>query len=292
MKSSIVGLLYLAAMPALLSAADLTESEAVDLIEDVCKVYKEKGTVVIVTQGDSTSIKDEHLRAMRAFKSLRKLTISDYRRNITDAGARELGKITSLKELYLGSPELTDATFVDFKELTNLTLLRLSTESITDRGLASLKDMKELASLEIVVSRITDAGIKELVSLPKLKSLALFAPKSVNGTGFRGLKVTSLSLNRVTLSDEGLKEIGALTELEALDLTDAGVKNDDLRNLGKLEQLKTLTLSANAITDDGLKNLIPLKKLTNLTVPTAISDAAIKDIRAAMPALTTVRKNR
>ncbi|MFM8272360.1 MAG: restriction endonuclease subunit S [Gemmata sp.] len=76
--------------------------------------------------------------------------------------------------------------------------------------------------------------------------------------------LTSLELTGNRVTDAGLKELAALTNLTYLDLRNTPVTDAGLEELAPLEHLAQLDLTDTPVTDAGLKRLVRLQNLTGL----------------------------
>jgi hypothetical protein len=86
-----------------------------------------------------------------------------------------------------------------------------------------------------------------------------------------------LSVRQMT--DEGLKELVSLKQMQALDLSSAEVTDAGLKELAGLKQLQALNLSWTQVTDLGLKELAAQKQLQSLSlIGTQITDAGLKEL--------------
>lgn len=88
---------------------------------------------------------------------------------------RQLGRITSLKSLFLLDTGFEEEGLVYLSNFPNLENLDLKGSKITDQGLSQLPPLKQLCFLGLSGSQVTDAGIMKLteLSLPKLRFLQL-----------------------------------------------------------------------------------------------------------------------
>src|SRR5690606_12711259 len=76
-----------------------------------------------------------------------------------------------------------------------------------------------------------------------------------------------LILSRTSVDDEGLKIVGGLTRLRALDLRDASdVTDAGVSHLQQLCQLEYLTLTTSALTDRAVEIVSDLPKLKVLSL--------------------------
>ena len=81
------------------------------------------------------------------------------------------------------------------------------------------------------------------------------------------------------LTDEGLKEVAKLQQLEALGLAWTPITDAGLKEVAKLRKLTELALHSNNITDAGLKELAKMKQLESLGLDfTKITDAGLKEV--------------
>lgn len=82
------------------------------------------------------------------------------------------------------------------------------------------------------------------------------------------------------LTDEGLKEVAKLQQLEALGLAWTPITDAGLKEVAKLRKLTELALHSNNITDAGLKELSKMKQLKSLYLTDCkqITDAGLKEL--------------
>ena len=95
-------------------------------------------------------------------------------------GDEELTEADFEKVTYLGLDgciQITDAGFKDVAKLSNLTLFSLKATKITDACIKDLAKLQNLASLYLTNTKITDAGLKDLAKLKKLTFLGLSKTK-------------------------------------------------------------------------------------------------------------------
>jgi hypothetical protein len=78
---------------------------------------------------------------------------------------------------------------------------------------------------------------------------------------------TPIYIDSTRVTDRGLANLAALVELEQLGLRNlAGVTDDGLRQIGALKNLKVLLLGGTAVSDAGLDRLDGLTKLQIIDV--------------------------
>jgi hypothetical protein len=184
---------------------------------------------------------------------------------------------------------VTDADLVHLEELPDLRELHLEMTRVTNAGLAHLDKLSKLQTLELVGRRqeLTTKGLVHLKHLKDLRSLTL--TYLINDGGLAYLKnfpqLRSLSLAYMDVSDEDLRHVSGLSELETLSLyADSRVTDAGMRYLGGLRHLRVCVLGCspghrNQITDAGLSYLAGLRKLETLSVSqTLITDAGLTQL--------------
>ena len=137
---------------------------------------------------------------------------------------------------------------------------------------------------------LTDVGVKALSNLRGLTSLSLYGQKITLGKDTNFGQMTGLKTLSVygAVGDEGLAEIGKLTELTTLTLSLFGTPSfTGTADLSKLKKLTYVTVSG-AITDDGLKSIATLPAVQTLYLNSlTVSNDGLKVI-PKMKTLTTL----
>jgi internalin A len=101
-----------------------------------------------------------------------------------------------------------------------------------------------------------------------------------------GKPVTIVNLAGVkTLTDDDLKVIVAgFPQVKDLTVAESMVTDDGLKELKALSKLESLSLTRTKITDAGLKNLKDMKGLKMLhVIDTKVTEAGVKDLKKALP---------
>jgi mono/diheme cytochrome c family protein len=98
--------------------------------------------------------------------------------NTSDFGDGQISLLTPLSEqivwLKLGGTKVTDAAAKEIGKLKNLNKLHLEYTAVTDAGLTPLKDLQYLEYINLVGTKITDAGLKSLASSKSLKNIYIW----------------------------------------------------------------------------------------------------------------------
>jgi hypothetical protein len=140
---------------------------------------------------------------------------------------------------------------------------------LSDPGFAAIKDaLARLTKLELVRIPITDAALANLSGAAQLNDLKL-AHTNIHGSGFQslsGLPIKRLSLVSRHVTQEGMRQIGAMKELEELELDcqDLSLKVIDLG--GNLKKLRALDASRMPVGPGGIESLRGLDRLEKLVL--------------------------
>lgn len=185
--------------------------------------------------------------------------------------------------------EITQVTEVEFKDqylrrCVATVLKKSATDIITDKdmealeslevmGITSLEGLQNAVNLKSLVidEQMSDIDYEILAELPNLTDLYInyYEDSSVTANNLfnvlpklTGLK--KLALCEVGFNNEQLSKLGALTELEELDLYYNFMEN--ISNFPNLPNLRVLDLGANRLTDNQLTYLYKLKSLEELNL--------------------------
>jgi hypothetical protein len=98
-------------------------------------------------------------------------------------------------------------------------------------------------------------------------------------------RILSVNIRHLQVRDWGAEIVANLTEVQILDLTDAGVTDAGLKHLVRLGRLKELILHDNkGISDASLDSLSELKELRELDLyGTSISGAGVRRLQKTLP---------
>ncbi len=229
-------------------------------------------------------ITDEGMRFVAALPALERLSLEDTA--VTDAGLKEIGKLSGLIDLKLAG-SFTDTGLKELSGLTKLTRLDVTGCKITGEGLAPLQATK-LKTLVLPESARTNAGLKNYVRLvdyrmrepdkygPYPNHLYMsFANWNVTDealSAFAGCaKLTALDLSNTKITGEGLSALGGCSKLELLDLSNTKITGPGLNGLKDLPNLFKLIIDNCPIKNDGFKDL---------TGFTHLSDFYLKGVKA------------
>ena len=102
---------------------------------------------------------------------------------LSNAGAKEIGKLDKLTALALGCTELSDAGAKEIGKLDKLTALDLGWTELSDAGAKEIGKLDKLTALDLGCTKLSDAGAKEIGKLDKLTAIALGCTKLSNSRG-------------------------------------------------------------------------------------------------------------
>lgn len=195
---------------------------------------------------------DEIMTAIRGLQELEMLYIVDVLDDVTGASVKQLAKLTKLQSLSLLSRKLDDAALSDIARFPALRALTLSGD-FTDEGLKNVATNTQLTHLIIASTgdaKFTDAGLAHLAKMTKLKQLELTEVLSMaeqaEGAAIR---------EHWAITDDGLRSLAALNELEELSLHAPQLTDACLVHLRGLKRLKSLSIEGSKITPEGKAEL-------------------------------------
>lgn len=136
-------------------------------------------------------ISSQGLAHLTPLRSLQKISIS-WAPNFGDNDVAILKKFPGLRQLRLGSTQVTDAAIPEIASLSALTELDLWEAAVTDEGIAQLVGKLDLQKLRLNGTKVTNASAPNFASFSNLKEL---------------------DLGRTEVDMEGLRQ---LTELKSL----------------------------------------------------------------------------
>jgi len=261
---------------------------------------------------------DGDLDRVAGMAKLERLSLAQTR--VTDAGLDRLRELQSLRELDLYFAEFfTDDGIAALRGLRKLERLNLRGTRVTSRVFETISQLPALRSLDISYTQIDDAGVDLLAELPQLERLAIGGTR-IGVVALAGLKLLPAlrhldvsGMQRVdsghwglTLNGQVLAELGALENLESLNLSGAvlndigadkpGLKEEQRQSLDGLEKLhglarlQRLDLSRTPVNAAGLRALRGLGQLRELSLALAknVDDEAVP-VLIAWRSLRSVR---
>ena len=194
---------------------------------------------------------------------------------IADAGGTtKTNSDGQIVEVNLRDSMATDQTMADIRPLKHVRSLLLNDLEISDAGLAALADVAwPLSNLDLRGCPVTNDGLRHLTGLQNLKALRLsgsHTAATVDDGGMNAVAQISdlkvLSLDKLWVSDDGIRALSTLKHLEELYLAGTTIGDGALEFIATMPAIRKLRLSNDSISDDGLKNLSALHNLVELDV--------------------------
>jgi Leucine-rich repeat (LRR) protein len=233
----------------------------------------------------SNAITDDGLAHLAGLTNLRYLGLN--RTKVNGSGFKHLAKWTQLQSLDLTTlPDLTGVGLENFANCKDLTNLNLSWTGVTDEGLAHIKQLNQLRSLDLppygMASRLPSEAFwhdphPERFSDQGLKHIGEM--KNLEWLWFAGAGVT----------DAGLAHLTGLKKLEHLGFGHLpNVKGPGLANLKELPLVTSLYLTETGVDDAGLKYVADLKQLQYLELSKKNTDAGLEHVKG-LTQLKTLR---
>ncbi len=161
---------------------------------------------------------------------------------------------------------------------------RVSIAKMTAEVLHRLQTFKNLRAVSSYAA-VTDEELKLLATLKQIERLQLgwYGNTKVTDAGLKELgaltNLTLLEFPCSNLTDEGLKALTPLTKLTALDLSNANITGSGLKHLAGIKNLTSLRLQNAKVNNAALKELASFKKLATLSLNgTAVTNAGLKEL--------------
>ena len=127
----------------------------------------------------------------------------------------------------------------------------------------------------------TTLTLKKLTFVPIVEKAVRKSLKKPKGKLIEGdlAKVTELYLAGTKITDEDLKSLSKVKNLELLALQGTQISNAGLKEVAKLRKLRSLGLNGTKITDGALKEVVKLRHLNNIGLSgTQITDEGLEEL--------------
>ncbi len=214
----------------------------------------------------STKFSDEWMPNVAKLTHLKALRFTNNGK-LTDAGMVQLAGLKDLESFSFVGTAITGRAYAKFDGFTKLTRVSHRGNSIDDEGLKDLCDhLPNLESISLAHAKFTDAGAPNLAKLTKLKSLELGA----HATPAALKNITALPLENLQLGEgfdksESLPIVKGIKTLKRLTLTNCKTTtDDDLKLLASMTQLESLELNSLELPDERLPQLAAFSSLKSI----------------------------
>jgi Leucine-rich repeat (LRR) protein len=241
------------------------------------------GRVKIRVNGEEREIKTTAELPRTAFQIFQ---IDTQSKHVTDLDLKQLEGLTELNFLLLQDASVTDTGLACLLEMTKLESLHLERTPVTDSIVERFKRLQYLRNLWVDGAPITDLGLAHL-SQRDMHRLVLTGTR-ISDEGLKQVSamsnLTDLVVERTQITDEGFAHLHGMTNLHLLGLSHTKVTDAGFKYVEGLSQLEGLSLDATSITDAGLEYL---KNLTNMWY-LSFSDTHVTD--AGLVYLKTMKR--
>ncbi len=231
------------------------------------------------------------LRELKILKKLTHLRLDNT--PIQDEDIAHLKDLPNLTTLSLSGTKITDAVVKELKTLKKLTYLDLAFTKITEVGIKELKTIPNLKGLNLDGLPIGDTHLKALQELSSLEYLSLEYTEVTEAgiTNLAGIKLRFVQLPTDARTEIGLNNLlSILNDPVSLDLGNWRLSDQSVRKIRKLKQLEFLRLESVSLTDECVDDLTELPNLKFLNISgTKISRDGYFEIRRALPNCTILR---
>lgn len=231
-----------------------------------------------------TSVTDDSMAVLAKYPKLEQIRVGQTK--IGDEGLKHLQNLKTLTALDLTDcNRVSDQGLTYLEDLPRLKMLKVWGKSVTNKGLESIGKMKALEVLGMNDTRIDDEGMFAIGGLTKLKEV-YFVRTAVADFGIMQLtgatNMKKMVLRDTNITDEALRFIGKMKQLEILDLSECsspGPSDNGMEHLLGLQKLKDLNLWSTKIGDAGVAAIAKIKSVVRLNLDaTKITDACMADL--------------
>lgn len=237
----------------------------------------------------STKANDDWIAPLGKLQNLKVLRLTNNGK-LTDAGLEKLAGLQNLEQFSYVGTGFKGHGFAKCAGWSKLVRCSFRGSSIDDEGLRLIcEKLPNLESISLAHAKFTDVGAVHLAKLAKLKGLEI---GSRNATPACLGHVSKLPLEYLQIGDgldkpEGVALIKGMPTLRRLTLTDAkAMTDDDLKFVAGMTQLEGLELNNLAVPDDRLpllESFRHLKALRLVSRPKALPPETQAKVKAALP---------
>lgn len=242
----------------------------------------------------STKANDEWIKPLGKLSKLKTLRFTNNGK-LTDAGMENFAGLTNLEAFSFVGTGITGRAYAKCTGWSKVTRVSHRGSKIDDEGLKELcEHLPNLESISLAHAHFTDAGAPHLAKLSKLKGLEIGAAKATPASlkHIQALPLEYLQLGEGFDKSESLPMIAGIKTLKRLTLTNCqATTDDDLKQLAAMKQLESLELGSPMLPDERLPLLQAfshLKELKLIDRKTGYPAETQAKIKARLPKVAVV----
>ncbi len=235
-----------------------------------------------------TEINSEIIEGLRKLNKLEILILSGS--NISDGLINQSILPAELVRLNLENTQITSKSLPAISKNKRLKYLNLARTNITDYQFDRARNLKRLEELDLSFTKIGGKTLETISRMPQMKELRLWGCPLKNND-IRSLQQSGLfelALGGTKISDEGLRYLSTMKNLEILHLPYTDISDNGIRNLTTIKSLKAINLNNTKITSAGIRLLSGLPELSILSIENTPVDNATLDALRQFENLNTV----
>jgi len=237
----------------------------------------------------STKFNDEWMPHIGKLTHLKTLRFTNNGK-LTDAGMAQLAGLKDLETFSFVGTQITGKAYAKFNGFTKLVKVSHRGSSIDDDGLKELCDhLPNLENISLAHAKFTDAGAPNLAKLSKLKGLEVGTSKATHQAlvHLAKLPLEYLQLGEGFESATSIQLIKDIATLRRLTLNNATkLTDDELKTVAGLKQLESLELGKVPLPDDRLvvlKDFAFLKSMRLVPIKDPFTAETQAKIKALLP---------
>ena len=191
-----------------------------------------------------------------------------------------------LSELRLDFLKIGAREIDSLRYFSGLKTLWLTGTDLPDEALEPVGSLDKLWHLILKKTRITDSGIGRLKGLSALQTLNV--PSQISDEGLKNIaaltNLTRLDVSYTAISNDGVAHLVPMTSLSELYLNDTKLSDGVFEHLSHMPSLKTVFLSGTKVTDHGIAQLEGNQNLEHLELrDTSASEVGLARLRSKLP---------
>ena len=233
-----------------------------------------------------TVFDDSVVKQLGSLTNLRQL-VGDLQ--VSNEGVMALSALPSLEELKL-SGKCDDLCMASVAAMPSLRDFTLTHTRITNEGFALLADNAKLEHVQITGNQVTTRCIETLATMPNLRRLGLMAvePRADGEPIWKSLETLAPSLSDLwlfgcpSLDKADFAKLAQFRDLKTLRIEGGrAITDEDVKHLKQLNELDYLELTSTVITDEGLTELMKRPALRRLRINSLATEKGLEALARA-----------